>query len=110
MAIDTEDYENISSNLDNYSDISYDQKNIIDWHFPLIDLCEDNQWLLFENDISSNESEICYIKNKLLREFQTEIFLQYPIIIQVMQYLFKFIIEFTLVYISYFYIILIEIT
>lgn len=84
LADDTGDYVDVAS----YSDISNDQtNNAVDWYFPAIDLCEVNQWLLFENDISSNElsvSEICnIIKNKLLCEFQTEIFLQHPFIVQV---------------------------
>lgn len=88
LAINTDDYENISSNLDNYSDISNDLTNIpSDWHFPVIDLCDDNHWLLFENNFSPNTlciSELCYtFKNKLLWEFQPEIFLQHPLIIQV---------------------------
>jgi len=59
----------------------------MDWYFPVVlELCKDSQWLLFENNFSSNESvsEICYnLKNKILLEFQTEIFLQHPFIIQV---------------------------
>lgn len=87
LVVDTEDYEIKSSNLNDYSDIFFDQKNIaFDWHFP-IDLYEENRWLLFENDFSideSNISEFCYIfKNKLLCDFQTEIFLQYPLVVQV---------------------------
>lgn len=75
----------MSCNLDGYSDILYGQKNtVIDWYFPVIDLCEDSQWLLFENNFPLNELDICNIfKNKLLCEFQTEIFLQHPLIIQV---------------------------
>lgn len=89
LAVDTEDYEIISSNLNDYSDISYDQKNLaFDWYFPF-DLCEESRWLLFENDFSiheSNISEFCYIfKNKLLCEFQTEIFLQHPLVVQVIK-------------------------
>ncbi|CAH1714893.1 unnamed protein product, partial [Aphis gossypii] len=87
LIVGTEDYKNISSNLDEYSDFSYDCSNGMDWHFPVVaDLCQDSQWLLFENNFSLNESsvsEICYIfKNKILCEFQTEIFLQHPLIIQ----------------------------
>jgi len=90
LAVGTGDYENMSSNLDDYSDITFDQKNIsFDWHFPIIGLCEDGQWLLFENQFSLNEtciSEVCYIfKKKLLCEFQTEIFLQHPFIVQVIK-------------------------
>jgi len=74
--------------LDVFSDFSYDHTNGMDWYFPVVlELCEDSQWLLFENNFSLNESsvsEICYIlKNKILCEFQTEIFLQHPFIIQV---------------------------
>lgn len=88
LIVGTEDYKDISSNLDEYSDFSYDHSNGMDWHFPVVaDLCQDSQWLLFENNFSLNESsvsEICYIfKNKILCEFQTEIFLQHPLIIQV---------------------------
>jgi len=80
----------MSRNLDNYSDITNDQKTIaFDWHFPLINVCEDSQWLLFENEFSLNEScifEVCYVfKNKVLCEFQTEIFLQHPFIIRVIK-------------------------
>lgn len=86
LAVDTEDYKDMTS-LDEYSDISNQQNDAIDWYFPIVDLCEVNQWLLFENDISSNElciSEICCIfKNKLMCELRTEIFLQHPFIVQV---------------------------
>lgn len=86
--IDPEYEDVLSSNLDDYSDFSFNHKNIgIDWHFPVIDLCEDTQWLLFEKNVSTNElciSDVCYIfKNKLQCEFQTEIFLQQPLIIEV---------------------------
>lgn len=86
LIVDTEDYKDIYSNLDEYSDFSYG--HAMDWHFPVvIDLCQDSQWLLFENNFSLNESsvsEICFkLKNKIICEFQTEIFLQHPLIIQV---------------------------
>lgn len=89
-AVNTEDYENMSCSLVDYSDTSYGQKNIaFDWHFPVIDLCEDRRWLLFEEKLELNDScisEICDIfKKKLLCEFQTEIFLQHPLIIQVIK-------------------------
>jgi len=87
LIVDTEDYKDLSSNLDECSDFSYDQTNGMDWHFPVIDLSQDSRWLLFESNFSLNESsvsEICYmLKNKILCEFQTEIFLQHPLIIQV---------------------------
>lgn len=84
----TEDLVDIYSNLDEYSDISFDQKNIAnDWHFPLINLCESDHWMLFEDDVSFNKPSIseicCTLKNKLLCEFQAEILLQHPIIILV---------------------------
>lgn len=87
VAIDLEDY-NDTSILDDYSNITNDQKNnAVDWYFPIVHLYEINQWLLFENDISLNELrilEVCHtFKNKLLSEFHTEIFLQHPFIIQV---------------------------
>ncbi|XP_025200463.1 uncharacterized protein LOC112598268 isoform X2 [Melanaphis sacchari] len=87
LIVGTEDYKDKSSNFDEYSDFSYDHSNGMDWHFPVIvDLYQDSQWLLFENNFSLNElsvSEICYLfKNKVLCEFQTEIFLQHPSIIQ----------------------------
>lgn len=88
LAVDSENYADDTSNLDEFSDISNDRTNsAVDWYFPAIDLCEVNQWLLFENEISSNElrvSEFCYIiQNKLLCEYQTEVFLQQPFIVQV---------------------------
>lgn len=88
LAVDSEGYDDISSNLDYYSDISYDLTNIpLDWHFPVIDLYDDGHWLQFENNFSLNTScisELCYtFKNKLLWEFQPEVFLQHPIIVQV---------------------------
>jgi len=94
IAVDTENYEDVTS-LDKYSDISYRLKyNASDWHFPVVDLCEVNQWLLFENDVSSNKLcilDVCYMfKKKLLCEFRTEIFLQHPFIIQVTYVIFIF--------------------
>lgn len=73
-----------------YSNTSYDQtNNAIDWYFPVIDFCEDRQWLLFEDKKELNDScisEICYIfKKKLSCEFQTELFLQHPLIIKVVK-------------------------
>lgn len=86
--MNTTDIQDISCSLVDYSDTSYDQTNIaFDWHFPVVDLCEDRQWLLFEDKMEFNDTcitEICYIfKKKLACEFQTEIFLQHPLIIQV---------------------------
>jgi len=88
LIVDTDDYKDVSSNLDEYSDFSYDQTNGMDWYFPeVLELCQNSQWLLDENNFSLNESsvsEICNkLKNKILCEFQTEIFLQHPLIIQV---------------------------
>ncbi|VVC32288.1 Armadillo-like helical [Cinara cedri] len=81
LAVNTEDYEDVFSNLDDFSDISDDQKNFpIDWYFPIINVREDDQWLLLENE--SHISDVCNIfKDKLLCEFQTEIFLQHPLVI-----------------------------
>jgi len=88
LVVDAEDYEDVFSNLDEYSDFSYDHTTSMDWYFPVVlDLCKDSRWLLFENNFSSKESsvfETCYmLKNKILCEFQIEIFLQHPFIIQV---------------------------
>lgn len=88
LAVDSGGYEDVSSNLDNYSDISYDLTNIpLDWYFPIIYLYDDSYWLQFENNFSLNTSctsELCYtFKNKLVWEFQPEIFLQHPLIVQV---------------------------
>lgn len=87
-AIGAEDFVDTFSSFDELSYFSYDQKKkFADWHFPLIHICEDDQWILIENSVLLNESnisEICHIfKNKVLCEFQTEIFLQRPFIIQV---------------------------
>lgn len=85
--------------------MSCDRKNIaFDWHFPTIDLCEDSQWLFFENE--SCTSEACYsFKNKLQCEFHTEIFLQRPFIVQVIKnkFQFKFIYTFIYVILNYDY-------
>jgi hypothetical protein len=100
LAVNSVAADDISYSLVNYSDISYDQtNNVTDWYFPVIDLCEDGRWLLFEDKLELNDScisEICYIfKKKLSCEFQTEIFLQHPLVIKVVkiiclnQYLFK---------------------
>jgi len=88
LIVDTKDYKDSSSNLDEYSDFSYDHSNGMDWYFPeVLESCQNSPWLLFENNFSLNESsvsELCNIlKNKILCEFQTEIFLQHPLIIQV---------------------------
>jgi len=88
LIVDTEDYKDVSSNMDEYSDFSYDHTNGMDWYFPVVlELCQNSQWLLFENNFSLNESsisEICnMLKNKIICELQTEIFLQHPLIIQV---------------------------
>lgn len=88
LTVDAKDYKDVSSNLDEYSDFSYDHTNSMDWYFPVVfELCKDSRWLLFENNFLLNESsvsEICYmLKNKIVCEFQIEIFLQHPFIIQV---------------------------
>jgi hypothetical protein len=89
LIVGTEDYKHISSNLDEYSDFSYDYSNGMDWHFPVVDLCQDSRWLLFENNFSLNEPSVleicCMFKNKIPCEFQTEIFLQHPLIIQLIK-------------------------
>lgn len=84
LEVNTEDYEDVFSNLDDFSDISYDQTNFpIDWYFPIIDECEDHRWLLFENELHSI-SDVCnIIKNTLFCEFHAEIFLQHPLVIKV---------------------------
>ncbi|XP_022163641.1 uncharacterized protein LOC111029096 isoform X2 [Myzus persicae] len=87
LTVDAKDYKDVSSNLDEYSDFSYDHTNSMDWYFPVVfELCKDSRWLLFENNFLLNESsvsEICYmLKNKIVCEFQIEIFLQHPFIIQ----------------------------
>lgn len=84
LEVNTDDYENVFSSLDDLSDIFNEQMNFpIDWYFPLINGCEEGRWLLFENEPHSI-SDVCNLfKIKLLYEFQTEIFLQHPLVIQV---------------------------